>query len=100
MTALRCSTTAVGTRSWNARLRSILTPPRSKSVEILDGPGVAPGVVTRSLADVARSNVLFGGLDSAIAELREALKEVPLSATLLDVGSGLGDIPCKAREVA
>jgi ubiquinone/menaquinone biosynthesis C-methylase UbiE len=43
---------------------------------------------------------LFGGLNSAIAELREALKEVPLSATLLDVGSGLGDIPHKARDVA
>lgn len=81
-------------------MRSILTPSRKRGVEILDRPDVDPRVVTRSLEDVARSNVLFGGLNSAIAELREALKEVPLSATLLDVGSGLADIPRKAREVA
>ena len=87
-------------RSLSGNLRSILTPPRSRGVEILDRPGVDPKVVTRSLADVKRSNILFGGLNSAIAELREALKEVPLSATLLDVGSGLGDIPYKARDVA
>lgn len=56
--------------------------------------------MTRSLADVARSNALFGGLSSAIEELKDALKELPMSASLLDVGTGLGDIPCRAREVA
>jgi SAM-dependent methyltransferase len=69
-------------------------------MEILDDPGVDPDVVTRSLADVVRSNSLFGGLSSAIDELKDALKEVPPQATLLDVGTGLGDIPCRAREVA
>ena len=81
-------------------MRSLLTPSRKRGTEILDLPDVDPKVVTRSLEDVARSNILFGGMKSAIAELREALKEVPLSATLLDVGSGLGDIPQRAREVA
>jgi SAM-dependent methyltransferase len=81
-------------------VRSILTPPRKRGLEILDGPNVDPDVVTRSLADVVRSNSLFGGLSSAIDELKEALKEVPSQATLLDVGTGLGDIPCRAREVA
>jgi SAM-dependent methyltransferase len=81
-------------------VRSILTPPRTRGLEILDDPGVDPDVVTRSLADVVRSNSLFGGLSSAIDELKDALKEVPTQATLLDVGTGLGDIPFRAREVA
>jgi SAM-dependent methyltransferase len=81
-------------------VRSILTPRRTRGLEILDDPDVDPEVVTRSLADVVRSNSLFGGMSSAIDELKEALKEVPTEATLLDVGTGLGDIPCRAREVA
>jgi SAM-dependent methyltransferase len=81
-------------------VRSILTPPKRRGMEILDDPDVDPDVVTRSLADVVRSNSLFGGLSSAIDELKDALKEVPPQATLLDVGTGLGDIPCRAREVA
>ena len=81
-------------------MRSILTPPRMRGLEILDDPDVDPEVVTRSLADVVRSNSLFGGLSSAIDELKGALKEVLPEATLLDVGTGLGDIPCRAREVA
>lgn len=81
-------------------MRSIFTPPKRRGVEILDDPNVDPDVVTRSLADVVRSNSLFGGLSSAIDELKDALKAVPRKATLLDVGTGLGDIPCRAREVA
>ncbi len=81
-------------------MRSILTPPKIRGVEILDDPNVDPNVKTRSLADVVRSNSLFGGLSSAIDELTDALEDVPRQATLLDVGTGLGDIPCRAREVA
>jgi SAM-dependent methyltransferase len=81
-------------------MSSILTPPRKRGVEILDDPDVDPRIVTRSLCDVARSNALFGGLSSAIDELKEVLELVPHNATLLDVGTGLGDIPCRAREVA
>ena len=57
-------------------------------------------MVTRSLADVARANVLFGGISSALDELKQGLKEVPKKATLLDVGTGLGDIPSRARKEA
>lgn len=81
-------------------MRSILTPPRTKGREILDGADVDPLIVQRSLADVVRSNALFGGLSSAMAELKDALRELPLTASLLDVGTGLGDIPYHAREVA
>ena len=77
-----------------------LTPPRRRGVEILDLPDVDPQVVTRSLADVARANALFGGISSAMKEIEDALDEVPRRATLLDVGTGLGDIPCRARSFA
>jgi len=81
-------------------MRDLLTPPRIRGVEILDSPDVDPAVVTRSLEDVARANFLFGGLSSAINEIRAALPDLPSKATLLDVGTGLGDIPCRARAVA
>jgi SAM-dependent methyltransferase len=78
-------------------MAGLLTPPRRRGVEILDTPGVDPGIVTRSLADVSKANMLFGGTSSAIDELRQAWKDLPPSATLLDVGTGLGDIPARAR---
>ena len=77
-----------------------LTPPRRRGVEFLDLPDVDPQVVTRSLADVARANALFGGISSAMEEIKEVLGELPRHATLLDVGTGLGDIPCRARSFA
>ncbi|HYU54329.1 MAG TPA: methyltransferase domain-containing protein, partial [Gemmatimonadaceae bacterium] len=78
----------------------MLTPPRKRGVEILDSPDVDPQLVTRSLADVARANALFGGVSSALEELMTVLKDSPQITTLLDVGTGLGDIPCRAREMA
>jgi SAM-dependent methyltransferase len=81
-------------------LRSILTPPRSRESELLDAPDIDPQLITRSLADVARSNALFGGLSAAIDEFRDTLRELPRRASLLDVGTGLGDIPRSARDVA
>ena len=79
---------------------TILTPPRRRGVEILDDPNIDPKVVTRSLADVARANRLFGGLRSALDELKTTISDLPRCATLLDVGTGLGDIPCRARKLA
>jgi SAM-dependent methyltransferase len=81
-------------------VHSFLIPPRRRGVEILDLPDVDPAIVTRSLADVARANALFGGTSSAVDEIRDALRELPRNATLLDVGTGLGDIPCRARAFA
>ena len=81
-------------------MASILTPARRRGVELLDLPGNDPEVVTRSLADVARANALFGGVSSAIDELKPTLRDLPRSATLLDVGTGLGDIPCRAKTLA
>ena len=79
---------------------SVLTPSKRRGVEILDSPHVDPHVVRRSLRDVARANALLGGLSSAIDELQDAVTELPPCATLLDVGTGLGDIPCGAKKMA
>ena len=79
---------------------SLLTPRRRRGTELLDAPDVDPRVVTRSLDDVARSNTLFGGSRAVLAELASLLPELPACATLLDVGTGVGDIPARARRMA
>jgi ubiquinone/menaquinone biosynthesis C-methylase UbiE len=81
-------------------MSGLLTPPRLRGFEILDGPDVDPEIVTRSLADVSKANSLFGGTSSAVDELRECLRDLPRNATLLDVGTGLGDIPARIRAEA
>ena len=55
-------------------------------------------VVRRSLGDVARANALFGGTRAVIDELRRALRRAPggRPLTVLDVGTGRGDIPAAA----
>jgi ubiquinone/menaquinone biosynthesis C-methylase UbiE len=77
-----------------------LTPARRRGVEILDDPATPPDVRARSMADVARSNALFGGTRSAMHALRPILSQLPRDATLLDVGTGLADIPLRARAEA
>jgi methyltransferase family protein len=79
---------------------TILVPARRRGVEILDSPDVDPAVVRRSLADVVCANTLFGGASSALDELEETITSLPRCATLLDVGTGLGDIPARARSLA
>lgn len=113
-----CSTIAVNTRSWRARdmhrrvprapivahmaLTRFLTPTRQRGVEFLDDPAVDPRIASRSLQDVARANRWFGGTRAVLTELTTLLAASPATTplVLLDVGTGLGDIPCKAREIA
>lgn len=76
---------------------SATRPARRRGIEILDDPNVDPALVTRSLGDVARANRLFGGTRAAVAEMSRCIAELPASATLLDVGTGSGDIPTSAR---
>ena len=86
-----------------------LVPARRRGVEILDDPSVPPFVRDRSLADVARSNVLFGGrhaalraldgaIDGAAAAKRARSDATPV--TLLDVGTGAADLPVAAKRRA
>jgi ubiquinone/menaquinone biosynthesis C-methylase UbiE len=76
----------------------VLTPARRRGVEILDDPDVDPAVRQRSIDDVTRSNKLLGGLRAAVLEIRDACRGLPAGATLLDVGTGLADIPARAAE--
>jgi SAM-dependent methyltransferase len=68
--------------------------------EILDAPDVDPALAERSLRDVMRANALMGGTRAVMHELEAIAPSLPRRATLLDVGTGLGDIPRRARAVA
>jgi 2-polyprenyl-3-methyl-5-hydroxy-6-metoxy-1,4-benzoquinol methylase len=78
----------------------MLVPSRRRGSEILDDPATDPAVRERSLHDVRRSNVLLGGLRAVLAEVARVLAAIGPLATLLDVGTGLADIPLAARERA
>ena len=75
-------------------------PTRRRGSEILDDPATDPAVRERSLHDVRRSNLLLGGLRAVLAEVTRLLPAVAPRASLLDVGTGLADIPSAARERA
>jgi SAM-dependent methyltransferase len=70
-----------------------------RGFEYLDDPNVDPRVVRRSIADVATSNRFFGGTHAVLAELGPLLRKRD-ELTLLDVGSGAGDITASAQSLA
>lgn len=78
------------------------TPARRRGHEFLDDPSLDAATAVRSLHDVARSNTLFGGRRAVLRALEAALPALPPGepATLLDVGTGVGDIPFHARRLA
>ena len=86
---------------------------RETKLEILDDPDIDPEERERSLRDIERSNVLFGGRRAVMLALRPLFDEIRAStnhqppitrqrstATLLDVGTGTADLPWRAREIA
>ncbi|HVA58009.1 MAG TPA: methyltransferase domain-containing protein [Gemmatimonadaceae bacterium] len=75
-------------------------PARRRGFEYLDDPAVPAAVRERSLRDVVRSNTLFGGARALLRELARVLPAGGADATLLDVGTGLGDLPRRARRLA
>ena len=88
---------------------SLLAPPRIRATEHLDDPRLDTALALRSLADICRSNRLFGGRRAVLAELLPAFASaaalvppgaMPRAMTLLDVGTGFGDIPAAARALA
>ena len=80
--------------------RAVLTPRRRRGIELLDDPNIDPAVREQSIGDVTRANRWLGGLRAASIELRDALRDRS-AATVLDVGTGLGDIPaCVADEAS
>lgn len=82
---------------------SFLVPPRARGAEWLDDNSLDPAIALRSLEDVRRTNRLFGGTAAVLAELRPLLGESTgrhRAVSLLDVGTGAGDIPAAARRLA
>jgi SAM-dependent methyltransferase len=67
----------------------------SQGAELLDQPDADPQVVARSLRDIARANRWFGGTWAVRYGLARTLAAVPAgsSLSLLDLGTGLGDLP-------
>ena len=79
---------------------SRLTPARRRGVEILDDPATPADIRERSMANVVRSNVLFGGTRAAVRALRGILPQLPNDTTLIDIGTGFADIPAAAKGIA
>ncbi len=72
-------------------------PARARGREILDDPETPADIRDRAMRDVGRSNRLFGGTRAVLRELRAIAPGLPQRVRLVDVGTGLGDIPAAAR---
>ena len=84
-----------------AGARWSFAPRRIRGSEHLDDPTLDPALALRSLHDVRRSNRLLGGTGAVLYALRRHLDRANgTSATLVDVGTGLGDIPFAVRRLA
>jgi SAM-dependent methyltransferase len=70
--------------------------------ELFDDPAADAATVIATLRDIARANRYFGGAAAAVGRLDEFFRAQPRGATLtlLDVGTGEGDIPRAARRRA
>ena len=77
-----------------------LTPRRQRGFEHLDDPNTDPAVRERSLRDVRISNKLLGGANAVLSEFGRLLPSLGSEPTMLDVGTGLADIPARARTFA
>ena len=78
----------------------MITPRRRRGIEHLDDPRTSAELRERSLRDVRLSNTVLGGTRAVLTELARLLPTLGQRATLLDVGTGLADIPLRARALA
>lgn len=84
----------------------MIIPARRRGVELLDDPSSDAALVQRSLRDVAQANRWFGGTAAVLAAIDPLLRAARAAQrgraalTLLDVGTGAGDIPERARQLA
>ena len=78
----------------------MLTPRRQRSFEHLDDPATTPILRERSLRDIRRANTILGGAHAVLAEFLRVLPSLGRDASLLDVGTGLADIPMRAQQQA
>ena len=73
----------------------LLLPARRRGREILDDSFVDAATRVRSTSDIARSNRLFGGRRAAVAAVENAIEPRSGALSLLDVGTGVADIPAE-----
>lgn len=81
----------------------MFTPARRRGTEILDDPNADAALSLRSLRDIALANRFFGGRRAVLQEVLALLRRHPSGTepvTLLDIGTGLGDIPSAAAAMA
>lgn len=79
---------------------NFLTPKRRYDIELLDSHSDDEQLVLRTVADIRRSNRVLQGTRAAVAELALHFAQLPEHATLLDVGTGHGDVPRAAVRAA
>ena len=66
--------------------------------ELLDDDLGTPAEITSSLSDLRQINTWFGGTRTTISLLRKvALQSAVTDLSLLEIGSGVGDVPLSAR---
>lgn len=73
-------------------------PPLARAagvLEIIDGPPVPFKDMARCMTDISRVNALFGGRKVTMVHVKRLLAALPAERliTVLDVGTGAGDIP-------
>lgn len=88
--AISHETTNAGAARW---LRSHAPLNRREQLaELLDGSAADPGEIERNLRDLASLNRLPGGIRTSLAAV-QALAHARSHLQILDVGTGLGDLP-------
>jgi len=72
--------------------------------EVLDDPRADPTAVRRTLRDIVRLNRVFGGTGAVLWGLEQIMRNAERGMrnrwTMVDVGTGAGDIPIAARQLA
>jgi ubiquinone/menaquinone biosynthesis C-methylase UbiE len=81
-------------------MAGLLTPRRRYGSEFFDAPSDNQRLVLRTVADIKLSNAVFQGARAAVAEIATYFPRLAKGATLLDVGTGLGDVPRDAARAA
>ncbi|HWE38581.1 MAG TPA: methyltransferase domain-containing protein [Isosphaeraceae bacterium] len=79
----------------------LLTPTRRDEPELMDAPGLPEAEVVDAYRVLRRVNSQLGNLRSLRRELARALEEggiVRKAVSLLDLGSGSGDLPAAMRD--
>ena len=78
-----------------------LVPPQRDRAELLDLHAGSRKEVLRSLRDIARINTFLGGTQLSIQGIFSLLKTSrKTSARVLDIGTGIGDIPLRLKAQA